>query len=140
MRAAECAADVLSQIVAAGCTSHLIVYELHEATDEKGPWMHGFFTLAVLDVLKADKRFLSGGLHLLHPEVPRPRCEYRSITGTLGPGSLQIVINTATGCFSADVDCFNIYQDVVNIGGHTFIEVLPHFVQRWFRKRDKDHA
>jgi hypothetical protein len=139
MSRVDTAAEVLAQILAAGCEPHLVTYELHEATEEKGPWIHGFMALAVLDVLRADPRLQEGIWHHLHPEVGRPRTEFRGYIDEVGPGSVQIVINTITGCFSADVDRFNT-QDVVNIGGHSFGEVIPNFFRRLFGKRKGGHA
>lgn len=85
-----------------------------------------------LYVLRHDPRFYEGIFHWLHPEVGYPRTEFRSFTHELIPGdsrSMQLVINTQTGKFYADIDRYN-YQDVVNIVGHTIIEVLwPKFHQ-----------
>lgn len=74
--------------------------------------------IGLIEKLDRDGRFVSGGLHRLHPEVGEPRREWRSYTGAFGPGSLQIVLNTKNGECYADVDQFNPYQDAVNWIGH----------------------
>ena len=55
--------------------------------------------------------------------------DFRSYRGVLGKGSLQIVLDKETGRFYADCDKFNIYEDLVNIFGHSFGEVVPYFVR-----------
>lgn len=93
----------------------------------------GSVDLRVIDFLRKDDRFLSGILHRLHPEVGEDRVEFRSIRGTFGDGSLQIVIGRDTERFHADVDAFSPYDDLVGFGGHTG-EVAGHFFARLWNR------
>lgn len=90
-------------------------------------------TDAGLTRLQQDDRFASGILHGLHADVGEDRADFRSHTGALGKGSLQIVVDKQTGRAYADVDRFSPYSDVVGFLGHAFGEVIP----GWFRKRKK---
>ncbi|MGO4517178.1 hypothetical protein AB4Y89_15395 [Terriglobus sp. 2YAB30_2] len=79
--------------------------------------------------LQSDSNFKCGALYGFHTTLADGQggmFDCRSITGTYGYGSMQIVGSTATGEVHVDVDRFNPYQDVVNFLGHAFIEVLPH--------------
>lgn len=62
-----------------------------------------------------------------------PFTDYRSIMGTLGPRSLQVVINGTTLKAFADTDRFNPYQDLRGFFGHAFLEVMPGRLRRLFR-------
>lgn len=93
--------------------------------------VRGVIALSILPALRADLRFHEGPFHLLHADIPHPRTEFRSYRGTLGPGSMQFVINTDRGLFYADIDKFSPYEDVVGVVGHLFGEVLPHWVKKW---------
>jgi hypothetical protein len=80
--------------------------------------------------LAQDPRFASGVLYAMHTDVGEHLEDYRSFTGALGKGSLQIVVDRQTGRAYADVDRFSPYGDVVGFLGHAFGEVIPN----WFKK------
>jgi hypothetical protein len=92
---------------------------------------HGFtgqLSADVVNQLQSDGNFASGILYGFHiSEVPGGNLtDFRSYTGTFGDGSLQVVISgNSPYNFYSDVDRFNPYQDLVNLFGHTFMEVLP---------------
>ncbi len=109
------------------------VTDLEPCGDECG--VTGHIREDVLPLLTADVRFATGDLYQLHRDVGDHLTEFRSYRGALGSGSLQMVIDTRTGRFYADIDRFNPYADLVNILGHTFGEVLPHFFNHLFRRK-----
>ena len=92
---------------------------------------HGQVTdpAGLLNALQTDSDFKCGVLYGFHTDLGSSLVDCRSITGTFGDGSLQIVFSQDSTNFHFDVDRFNPYQDVVNFLGHAFLEVLPH----WFR-------
>jgi hypothetical protein len=116
------------QLAASGYLGLVITH-----TEEKRGW-RGQMALLALDRLKNDPRFLSGPLHTLHADIGEPRCEYRSKRGTLGKGSLQLVINQQTGKFWADVDKASPYDDVVGQVIHSG-EVVWGFL-KWIAGKD----
>lgn len=99
--------------------------------------IRGKVQLSLINKLKKDGRFLSSPLHALHADVGPNRCEFRSITGAFGEGSMQIVINRDTGAFFADIDKFNPAQDAVGAFGHLFGEVIPNLFRKLFGRRKK---
>lgn len=109
---------VLDQILVGGCLPFIVPLS-NLPRQFKGVGTMPEF----LHHLRKHPDFIEGCWYHLHPDIPPPKTEFRSVTNSLGPGSLQIVINTATGAFEADVDKYNT-QDVVNIGGHLGGEVL----------------
>lgn len=110
--------EVVVQLAAAG------LEEFIRDVRCEGHTVHGVIGMRAVVQLRNDPRFAEGGAHHLHPNVGRPRTEFRSNRGALGRGSLQIVVNLVTGVFEADVDRFNM-QDLVNVIGHGLLEVLP---------------
>jgi hypothetical protein len=112
------------------------------SVSEDGSHLMGRVPCDIVDALILDARFANGVFYQLHRDDFDPGAdltEFRSYNGTLGKGSLQLVIDRRTGACYADVDKFNPYQDVVRIIGHTFGEVIPN----WFRRRTRrnaDHA
>lgn len=78
----------------------------------------------VAHVLRRDPRFHEGSLHYLHVDVGTRRTDFRSYKGMVCRGSLQVVVDLATGRFYADIDGWNPYQDLVNWFGHAVGEVL----------------
>lgn len=101
----------------------------------EGDGCRGTMQLEALPKLQRDtNRFASGILYGLHEDVGNHLHDFRSYRGQFGEGSLQIVIDDQTGAFWADVDEFSAYQDVVNAVGHSFGEVIPHWIQRLWRK------
>lgn len=101
-----------------------------------GHGWRGTFDLGVLPRLRSDPRFASGCFYGLHTDIGDDLCDFRSYNDTLGPGSLQLVIDQHTGRFWADVDRYNPYQDLVRFLGHAFGEVVPHFARKawaWIR-------
>lgn len=101
----------------------------------EGDGCRGTMRLEALQRLTGDtKRFASGVLYGLHEDVGSHLHDFRSFTGQFGTGSLQIVLDDQTGAFWADVDEANPYEDVVNIVHHTFGEVVPHWVQKLWKK------
>jgi hypothetical protein len=95
-----------------------------------GNCLTGRVKLEVIDKLRADERFLSGILHGAHKEVGKDRVEFRSIHGTLGERSLQVVISKETTNFYADLDKHNPYNDAYRFLAHAFAQVIPN----WFKK------
>lgn len=95
-----------------------------------GDGCRGILAPAGQALLDADARFLHGPFSWLHPDIPTPRHDYRAIKGAVGKGSMQIVVSDATGEFWCDIDQFSAYQDVVNLVGHLFGEVIPHWLGR----------
>lgn len=80
--------------------------------------------------LRNDTRFLSGPLHGLHADVGPDRMDFRSIRGSLGKGSLQIVYDPVTTMFYADCDAASPYDDVVGFVWHAG-EVIGHWFKRF---------
>lgn len=85
-------------------------------------------------ILKQDPKFANGIFYQLHRDVGDKLIDFRSYNGSFGKGSLQIVIDQATGYCYADVDKYSPYHDLVSIMGHAFGEVIPGFF-RWLRKK-----
>lgn len=92
------------------------------------------FDLALIGKLRDDGRFASGILYRLHTDIGHDLIDFRSFAGAFGKGSLQIVIDKKTGKFYADVDKYNVYQDLVGLFGHAFGEVLPYVWRRFWKK------
>lgn len=80
-------------------------------------------------LLAIDSRFARGVLHGLHADVGPNREDYRSHTGSLGRGSLQIVVDRMTGAAYADVDRWSPYSDVVGMVGHA-----GEVIGGWFKR------
>lgn len=122
------AAEALEQLGRAGYLPYVLSYE------ERPNGIHGRVMLALVPLLQSDERFASGCLYGLHTDVGDCLTDFRSYNGSLGRGSMQVVIDKQTGRFFADVDAHNPYQDVVRFMGHAFAEVVPHFVMKLFRR------
>lgn len=130
------ATTILAQFTAADVLKYVVSVDSHGDEDTA---LRGYMDLAVIDALDQDPRFARGPLHRLHADVGTHLTEFRAHPGEIGDGSLQIVIDQQTGRFYADVDLFSPYTDVVNIVGHSFGEVVPHWAKRLWRKvRRKD--
>jgi hypothetical protein len=87
----------------------------------------------VIAALASDDRFANGVFYQLHRKDFDPSAvltDFRSHPGTLGDGSLQVVVERTTGIIYADVDRFSPYADLVNVIGHLFGEVLWNRVKR----------
>jgi len=118
--------------------AHAVVLQLSEAgyiTDfkhyaENGETLLGIVDLAMIERLKADPRFAHGVFYGLHRDVGEDLIDFRSHTGVLGQGSLQLVIDKKTGQCYCDVDRHSPYSDAVGIVGHLFGEVLPGLFKR----------
>lgn len=124
--------DVFPQLQAAGYVDLLTPdYTLLPAPPKQR--LIGFATPEFLTRLRHDTRFKNGDFYGLHRDVGENLQDYRSHTGVLGPGSVQIVIDTTTLAVYADTDKFSPYSDLVGIFGHVFGELLPN----WFRKRKR---
>jgi hypothetical protein len=124
-------AEVQAHLDAAGLTPFIV--ESSTPFDGK---VAGRLRLLAIPTLRRDPRFQEGIWHLLHPNVGKPKTEFRANRGELIEGSensLQVVINLKSGAFEADLDKYNT-QDVVNIVGHLFGEVLPGWVRKVFRR------
>lgn len=67
--------------------------------------------------------FRWGRLHGRHKDIGPDRVDYRSNRGSLGAGSLQVVISKRTGMALIDMDRFSPYEDVVSHIGH-LMEVI----------------
>jgi hypothetical protein len=118
---------VLAQIERAGYLPDFYEYQ------ENGMTLLGVVDVSLIDRLKEDRRFAYGIFYGLHRDVGTDLIDFRSYSGELGPGSLQLVIDKVTGTCYADIDAFNPYQDVVNVIGHLFGEVVWHRVRRLWR-------
>ena len=94
-----------------------------------GPAVYADADLQIIDALKADKSFLAGIGHLLHGDVGDDRCDFRSIRGSFGKGSLQIVVSKQTWKLYADIDMFSPYDDVLGFFGH-----IGEVLKFWKRK------
>jgi len=123
--------DTYDQLIKAGYSKHA------KSIFVEGKTVTGTFDLEIIPLLEADERFANGPLHGLHADVGEDRTDFRSYRGTLGEGSLQLVIDRKTGRFYADIDEWNPYADVVNWVGHAFGEVVPHFFAKFWRKKKK---
>lgn len=123
--------DVFAQLQDAGYAQLLTAWSLN------GDTLVGTATPAFLARLRADDRFANGVFYGLHRDVGTDLADFRSYNGVLGPGSVQIVIDTNTLAVYADCDRFNPYEDVVRFLGHTG-EVLGDGIRRLFRR--KTHA
>ena len=64
--------------------------------------------------------FRKGLLSNRHKDVGRARIDYRSFRGTLGRGSMQIVVSMSTGAVFIDMDRFNPYEDLASFIGHSW--------------------
>ena len=118
------APEVLRQVMAAGlhpCCSDLKVGDRH---------LRFVLNEAGRAQLAQDARFLADPWNFLHLDVGPNLRGFRSINGSLGKGSLQIVVSEPSGAAYADVDAYNT-QDVVNIVAHLFGGVIP----GWFKRR-----
>lgn len=92
---------------------------------------------AIFTILDNTAIFLSGAFGVLHKKDVgatslRDVLDYRSITGTLGSRSLQLVVNRKDLSGYADTDRFNPYQDVGGFLGHIFLELIPNRLRRIF--------
>ena len=95
------------------------------------------FQKEIFAILNNTAIFLSGVFGWLHKKDVgatrlRDILDYRSITGTLGERSLQVVVHRTTLRGYADTDRFNPYQDVRGFLGHTFLELIPNRLRRIF--------
>lgn len=126
--------DILAQLERAGLVPFIV--DVDPSNGESSS-ISGRLRCDVVPVLDTDPRFASGVLYQLHKDVGGHLTEFRSHTGALGWGSLQIVIDKRTGRFHADLDEFNPYQDLVNFGGHSFKEVIPYLFRKLFRRARK---
>lgn len=124
------------QLEAAGCLPFLRDVLVSQFT------VAAIAQLALVAKLRADTRFMSGIFFGLHRDVGDDLMDFRSFRGALGKGSLQIVLDKKTGRLYADVDRYSAYQDVVNVIGHLFGEVVPHWARRYwpFGKRTGSHV
>lgn len=86
----------------------------------------------IVVVLRARKEeFKEGVLYALHRDVGQHLTDFRGFRGQFGKGSLQIVLDTRSWQFYADVDKWNPYADVVGFVGHAS-EVVGGWVKSWF--------
>ena len=118
--------EVLEQMACAGLMPYLRTLHVN------GQKVQGTAKLSLLQVLRQDIRFVEGPLHKLHRVGDHPT-EFRSHTGELCPGSLQIVVDKRTGVFEADIDKFSPYSDAVGAVGHAGEVVVP-FLKKIGRK------
>jgi hypothetical protein len=104
-------------------------------TDVVGEKVYAKVDLRIIEALATNPKFLSGPLHRLHRDVNRDgikdknSCEFRSIRGSFGRGSVQIVINIPTCSLEADVDAYSPYDDGVGFFGHAW-EVISSLWKR----------
>ena len=118
--------EVVHQLSAAGYLKDFVSY-----SQSQGETLMGIVRLDVIDKLKADPRFANGVFYGLHRSIGNDLIDFRSHTGELGTGSLQLVIDKKTGACYADIDHFSPYADVVGFVGHSG-EVVRHFFRRIF--------
>jgi hypothetical protein len=118
--------EVVLQLSDAGYITDFVSY-----SESEGETLMGIARLEIIDKLKADPRFANGVFYGLHRSIGNDLIDFRSHTGELGIGSLQIVIDKKTGAAYADIDHFSPYADVVGFVGHSG-EVVKHFWKRVF--------
>lgn len=118
--------EVVLQLTEAGYLKDFISY-----SESQGETLMGLVRLDVIDKLKADPRFANGVFYGLHRSIGNDLIDFRSHTGELGIGSLQLVIDKKTGACYADLDHWSPYGDMVGFVGHTG-EVVGHFFRRLF--------
>lgn len=87
--------------------------------------------LHLIVTLRARPEFREGILYGLHKDVGEHLTDFRGIRGQFGEGSLQIVLDTKTWNFYADVDKWNPYVDVIGFVGHS-AEVVQWWFKRWW--------
>jgi hypothetical protein len=117
---------VLYQLTQSGYLPDFYEYQ------QNGQTLLGTVDLSIVERLLCDTRFANGVFYGLHRDVGHDLIDFRSYRGTLGKGSLQLVIDQVTGLCYADIDIWNPYADLVGVVGHLFGEVIPHRVKRWF--------
>lgn len=113
---------ILAQLHAAGLLPFIL-----ERRPDGNAWRGVIATNVALPYLRADQRFEEGCLYWLHTDVGTHLTEFRSRRGALGPGSMQIVLETGRprGAFYCDLDRFCAYQGVAPAFAHFFGEVIP---------------
>jgi hypothetical protein len=104
------------------------------ACSANGTTLFGTLDVNAIERLTTDPRFANGVFYGYHRDVGGDLTDFRSYRGAFGRGSLQLVVDRQTGQFYADIDKFNVYQDVVGFIGHAFGEVVPHWFKKWWRK------
>lgn len=105
-------------------------------------YIHPVMLPAFMDELEKDPRFYRDMWWRLHREVGTHLISFRSlrgVTGAIDDLSMQIVFDTVTGKFYADLDRYNT-QDVVNVIGHLIVEVIPWPWRRRFTWENTDVA
>lgn len=119
----------LSRIEQAGYRS--LLRDVVLVTDNK---ITAYADLKLVLLLRGDPRFKEGIFHGLHPNVGKPRTEFRSHTNEFGDGSgsLQVVINTRDGFMECDCDGWSPYSDLLGIVMHLGKEVLWPKLKGWF--------
>lgn len=115
--------EVGRQLLLAGAAPYLARIEF------QGETVRAIAVPGLVAVLRANDRFIEGLLHGLHGDVGPNRTDFRSIRGSFGKGSLQIVLDPLTGVFYADVDRFSPYDDVVGFVGHA-----GEVIRGWWRR------
>ena len=118
----------LSRIEQAGYRS--LLRDIVLVTDNK---ITAYADLKLVLLLRGDARFKEGIFHRLHPNVGKPRTEFRSHTDEFGEGSgsLQVVINTRDGFVECDCDKYGAYADLVGMVRHMAEEVIWPKLKGW---------
>lgn len=114
---------VLQQILAAGIYRYLQDCDI----SEDGTSVDGIAAVGLVEVLRGDTRFLTGPGAALHPEIGKPRRDFRSLQNKFGTGSLQVVVNPITLKVHCDVDGDNPYHDLVRFFRHNWTVLRNRF-------------
>jgi hypothetical protein len=124
-------------LTAAGLMQYIVAGSMRDRGTGLTFAFYAQFEDAVFKILNNTAIFLSGAFGVFHKKDVgatslRELIDYRSITGTLGSRSLQVVVNRTTLSGYADTDRFNPYQDVRGFLGHIFLELIPNRLRRIF--------
>lgn len=91
--------------------------------------LNAYGSPGLIHELESNKKFKEGWLHGLHVNVGKHRRDFRSIKGSFGRGSLQVVIDNRTYRMYADIDKDSPYDDVVSFVLHS-----KDVIRNWFRR------
>jgi hypothetical protein len=87
----------------------------------------------ILSILHDDRTFHLGPLGQGHIGAVGGRTrtdvfDFRSANGTLGPRSLEVMINRESLWGYADIDRYDLYGGLAPAFAHVFFEMLPHWI------------
>lgn len=120
--------DTLEQLAAAGVLPFLGEYHV-DGKNVDGAVVDLDGLLAHLRKHPEFKEGIFAGKH--RKKLGPKRCDFRSHTGSLGYGSLQVAVGCERRRVHADIDHHGSYTDVVGQLGHLY-EVVRNRFNRWF--------